>query len=219
MRHNLQKTCLALSAVLSLSPCLMAATLFGPEPYLSPADTPVDFYGNAPMEIEDFEDGQLSPQIGVSSGARIIVDQNAAGQVDSVDIDDGVIDGSGLDGTSLFCACGPAGITVTFPEGTTSAGLVWTDGAGVVTFEAFGPNGSLGSISESDFVDGSFTGGTADDRFFGASSPEGITSLRISNSVGGIEIDHIQYEVVPEPTSAFLLVFGIAALFRRRVTR
>ncbi|MDP1920040.1 MAG: hypothetical protein Q8L14_27585 [Myxococcales bacterium] len=34
---------------------------------------------------------------------------------------------------------------------------------------------------------------TSPDRFFGAFSPFGISTIRVSNSQGGTEIDHIQY--------------------------
>ena len=144
---------------------------------------------------------------------------------DSVDADDGAIDGSGLNGDSYFSASGAAGITFTFDAGVlgalpTSAGIVWTDGAGQVTFEAFGPGnvplGTIGPISDANFPNGSFNGETAEDRFFGIVAPGGISSIFISNSSGGIEVDHLQYGLaspisgVPEPSVVSLLaiLFG-----------
>lgn len=202
---------------------LLAANLFGPTPYLSSADVPSGIFESGVTELETFEDDSLSPNIKASAGAVVRGPEDPPPQAtDSVDADDGVIDGLGNTARSMFCACGPTGITLTFPDGTTEAGLVWTDGAGAVTFEAFGPNGSLGSISGSDFVDNSVAGTTGDDRFFGVSDPNGITSVRISNTIGGIEIDHIQYRSVPipipEPSSACLGAMGIGCIgmLRRR---
>ena len=55
-----------------------------------------------------------------------------------MDADDGVIDGSGLNGHSLFSGSGATGITFTFNQSTlgafpTKAGIVWTDGGGTTT--------------------------------------------------------------------------------------
>ncbi len=44
-------------------------------------------------------------------------------------------------------------------------------------------------------ADGSISGETAEDRFFGVTNPGGISSIRISNTAGGIEVDHLQYGV------------------------
>ncbi|MFI4950996.1 MAG: PEPxxWA-CTERM sorting domain-containing protein, partial [Caulobacterales bacterium] len=95
---------------------------------------------------------------------------------------------------------------------------VWTDGNNPITFEAFDQNGvSLGTIV-GNHADGSFTGGTAEDRFYGATNAGGISKLVISNPPG-IEIDHIQYGVgaaatggVPEPASWALMVLGFGGL-------
>ena len=77
-------------------------------------------------------------------------------------------------------------------------------------------HGSLGKISGSDFVDNSVYGKTPEDRFFGVKNAGGVTSLRIANSMGGIEIDHLQYEVIPEPASLWLAAFGGCLLLDRR---
>lgn len=133
---------------------------------------------------------------------------------DSVDADDGTIDGSGLNGDSYFSDSGATGITFSFDSTVlgdlpTSAGIVWTDGAGQVTFQAFGPGnvplGTIGPISDANFPDGSVNGETAENRFFGIIASGGISSIFISNSGGGIEVDHLQYglnvpaSAVPEP--------------------
>lgn len=218
-RNRFAAGCAGLLMILCLQPVLMGATMFGPVPYLSSDDVPDGFYLNAVTELEDFEDGSLTPNIRTNAAVRLLGPNIPPHATDSVDGDDGVIDGFGLNGQSLFCRCGSSGITLVFPEGTRAAGLVWTDGYGTVTFEAFGPSGSLGAIRESSFVDSTVSGTTGEDRFFGVVDPEGITSVRISNSIGGIEIDHVQYELIPEPTSALLMLLGICGVglqgFRR----
>src|SRR5213080_4377331 len=71
----------------------------------------------------------------------------------SVDADDGVIDGSGLAGDDWFFSPGSDGVTWTFDATVlgglpTCVGVVWTDGAGPTTFEAFDANGvSLGTVT------------------------------------------------------------------------
>jgi hypothetical protein len=218
-------SCVGLLATLSTG--ASAATLFGPTAYLSSADIPAGLYaGGSPTFLENFEDGTLDGGISASVGSVI----GPGGLTDSVDADDGAIDGSGTNGHSFFSGSGSTGITFTLPAGETAAGLVWTDGAGTVTFQAFGPGGLLGTIgpvSNSNFPDASFSGTTPEDRFFGVSDPGGITSLFISNSSGGIEVDHVQYgglavtpNATPLPGALPLFATGLGALsllgWRRR---
>jgi hypothetical protein len=148
---------------------------------------------------------------------------------DSVDGDDGSIDGSGLDGDSFFSASGVTGIRFTFSAATlgslpTHAGIVWTDGGGTIGFEAFGPGGtSLGTLSGT-HADGSVSGTTAEDRFYGWTDAGGISAILIKNSSGGIEVDHLQYGIqgvaVPVPPAAWagigLLGLLAAGRLRRR---
>src|SRR4030095_13348976 len=85
--------------------------------------------------------------------------------------------------------------------------LSGTDGEGTTLFEAFGPGGvPLGQIGPVAIADGSFSGTTAEDRFFGITNPAGISAIRISNTSGGIEVDHLQYGIFgaappPPPTA------------------
>ncbi len=221
---------------LALIPGMYADTLLGPTPYLSFADSPFNGVSFSQFYLEDFEDHLLNtPGVTGSPGGVTSVVFGPAIH-DSVDADDGTIDGSGLLGDSWFSSNGAAGVTFTFDAGVlgalpTHAGIVWTDGAGQVTFQAFGPTnnllGTIGPISDASFPDGSVSGTTAEDRFFGIIAPGGISSIFISNSSGGIEVDHLQYGIagpasaVPEP-SAFLLLatalgaFGAARFARRR---
>jgi hypothetical protein len=201
--------------------------------YASFADSPfsgLDFSAGY-FFLEDFEDG-------LQNTAGLTADTGGVTSVvfgptlhDSVDLDDGTLDGSGLAGDSWFSSIGSAGVTWTFNETVlgalpTHAGLVWTDGGGTITFEAFDASGnSLGTV-----VGGHATGGsggqTDEDRFYGVTEAGGISAIKISNSSGGIELDHVQYgnPSVDQPTAIAepggLAVLGLAmaglGLLRRR---
>lgn len=172
-------------------------TFSGPTPYLSSANSPFVAGINAgTVFLETFECGvQIVPGVTPSAGSVL----GPGGLTDSVDADDGAIDGSGLGGNSFFSGNGAAGITFTFNSATlgalpTQAGIVWTDGGGTTTFEAFDAMGaSLGTIGPVSIADGSNSGTTGEDRFFGVVFAGGISAIRISNSSGGIEVDHLQY--------------------------
>lgn len=194
-----------------------AALLTPVNPYLSSADSPFDGGSFSYFHLEDFEDGLFNtPGVTASAGGVTSVIFGPFIH-DSVDGDDGVIDGSGLDGDSYFSNSGANGISFIFDEVAlgdlpTSVGIVWTDGAGSTTFEAFDAGGiSLGSITML-IADGSNNGETAEDTFFGATNGGGISRIFISNSSGGIEVDHLQYgaSVIPLPAAVWL--FGTALI-------
>jgi hypothetical protein len=206
------------------------AVVLGPTPYLSFADSPFFGGGFSPFHLEDFEDGLLNtPGVSASAGVPF----GPSGITDSVDADDGTIDGSGIAGSSFFFAGGPTGITFTFDGAAlgglpTHAGLVWTDGFGDITFEAFDQIGaSLGVLTGTHATAG-FGGQTDEDRFYGAINAGGISSIFIRNAANsGIEVDHLQYGIadlvtplpVPEPAGLPLLgaaLVGMAMLRRRR---
>lgn len=201
------------------------ATFFAPATsYLSSADIPAGFYASgSPTLLENFEDGVLDGTLAASNGIVIASSRNT----DSVDADDGSIDGNGNDGRSWF---GDAPITFTF-AGTgalpTAFGLVWTDGtAGDWTLSAIAADNTLlGSITRT-VGDGSIRGTTAEDRFFGVQFAGGIKSITIS-SAGAVELDHVQYGsmaavpnpnpgTVPEPATAGLVLGALALLASRR---
>ena len=206
----------ALGVLLLLPPSRALAgggTFLGPTPYLSSADSPflVGITGGN-VYLDDFECGVLSVP-GVTPSAGTVIPPGFEGAIDSVDADDGAIDGSGLGGHSLFSGDGATGITFTFSQPTlgtfpTQVGIVWTDGNGTTTFEAFDSLGaSLGTIGPVSIADGSNSGTTAEDRFFGVQFAGGISAIRISNSAGGIEVDHLQYGLY---ASAVVSPCGIA---------
>lgn len=131
---------------------------------------------------------------------------------DSVDEDTGVINGLGQTvdppggpsrGESIY-AHAPDGILFTFDAGIlgdlpTHAGVVWTDGKGLVQFEAWDSGGnSLGTL-QGDLEDGGPYGSTAEDRFFGVIHEGGISAIRIVTASAYIEVDHLQYgKLLPE---------------------
>lgn len=206
-----------------------ATTLIGPSPYLSTADSPFSAVsGFTYFHLEDFEDGAFNTPGVTETGGVFIVPPGT--NTDSVDGDDGSVDGSGQNGRSQF-ANGNAGITFTFDSIVlgalpTHAGIVFTDGnldTRDVLFEAFDEfNASLGTIGPIPLGDFSFEGGTAEDRFFGIISDVGIGSIRISQpgSSSGFEVDHLQFGflAIPEPGTFVAFAFGVLslALSRRR---
>lgn len=191
----------------------------GPTPYLQTSDSPwLSQIGSANFYLEDFEDGLLNTPGVSSSGASVL---GPGGLVDSVDGDDGSVDGSGSGGRSFFRTAGATGITFSFNQAVLGslpqrAGIVWTDGAGMITFEAFNAGGeSLGILTGTHAVSG-VTGQTAEDRFYGWEYAGGIGSIKIKNASGGIEVDHLQYGAVPEPATMIALGLGLAGIMRKR---
>ena len=229
----------AVVLLLLLAPGAYAAFI-GPTPYLcfdasaiancNADESPfagTDFSGGY-VHLENFEDGVLDT-LGATSFSGEVT--GPGGITDSVDEDDGTIDGSGQLGRSYFSSNGAAGLIFLFDAvvalGTlpTHVGIVWTDGAAFneVTFEAFdGANNSLGSIVAPNIGDGNFGSMTAEDRFFGIIDFGGISRIKIHNSMLmggglGIEADHLQYGLtVPISATLPLLVFGLAGLGLRR---
>jgi len=232
MRTLLLRIGLALCATLWLGAGSAFATPFGPTPYLQASDSPfaaVNFAGGY-FYLENFEDHLLNTP-GLSGGPGGVTSVIFGSSLhDSVDADDGAIDGSGLAGDDWWDG-GPT-VSFSFNGGIlgslpTYAGLVWTDGpAGTpVTFVAFAPDGvtPVCSFGGSGFADSNFSGGTAEDRFFGCSDPGGISRITVTNTFGGgIEIDHVQYGnprsqvVTPEPATLTLVGLGGLLLRARR---
>ncbi|MDB9315366.1 S8 family serine peptidase [Spirulina sp. CS-785/01] len=179
-------------------------------PYLSFDDSPFKDESFSSFYLETFEDGQLNtPGLAISTGLQIDSISNPT-SVDSVDGDDGAIDGSGLGGSSWY-VFGAQNFTVTFDQETlgqlpTHAGFALTDlgrsdttnlGSGRVIFEALDVNGQSLGTKTIDYGDNHHGGGTSEDRFLGVSYEKGISTLKISlpDENRGGEIDHIQYGV------------------------
>lgn len=214
-----------------------AATAFGPTPYLQTGDTPIGFYCpqcSDPLHIETFEDNALDSFLTIDNG-DILLPNTFSGLADpvtdSVDGDDGVVDGNGNGGHSWFTGSNASddnSVTITFGSLVTSAGLVFTDGDSAstnISLEAFDAMGnSIGLINAGDLADGTFTGETAEDTFLGFNDVNGIASITLTMDAGlGIEIDHIQWQdcvdCVPEPASLGMALFGFIGLLSTRRRR
>ena len=225
---------LAIGMLCGLLSAANAATSFGPTPYLEEGDAPADFYCDlCPIHLEDFEDNVLDPFLTIDNGSILLPNATSGTNVpvtDSVDGDDGSVDGTGISGHSWFT--GAEGIvdrtlSITFDATVTSAGFVFTDGDPLSTsfmLEAFDDMGnSIGILDAGDLADDEYTGQTAEDRFLGFQDYDGIAKLTLTMDAGqGIEIDHIQWQncaqCVPEPATFGVLGFALIGLlgFRRR---
>lgn len=205
-----------------------AATFFGPAAYLQNADSPFSGASFAYFHLENFEDGALNTPGASASSGWIVASPGSL--TDSVDADDGAVNGTGTGGRSFYSGGANSSLTITFNASAlggnlpTHVGIVWTDvgnatptlGFGDVLFSALGANGdALGNIGGSLLGDGSAGGATAEDRFFGVSDPTGISQITLSMP-GSVdwEVDHLQYgfaraATVSEPGSLLLM----AAIF------
>lgn len=241
MKRHWQRICLMsgillLSGVISVPSIAQAASiLIGSSPYLSFSDSP--FY-NKNLDyfyLEDFEDNLMNTP-GVTANAGFAAGYETYSTfIDSVDGDDGNVDGVGYDGrsyvtwnvTKFVFSFDP----VALGELPTHAGIVWTDSAGGfsnVSFEAFDENAdSLGVIGPVLLGDGSTISQTDEDRFFGIINDSGISRIEIYNSAStNWEVDHLQYggqalNAIPEPTCLMLIgtEFGVLALIKYRRKR
>ncbi len=213
------KLCYSAAAMAALS--ASALSQLGPSAYLQTSDSPwASEIGSSTFYLEDFEDGLFNtPGVTASAGAPFA----PSSITDSVDGDDGNVDGLGTAGRSFFTGDGATGIRFTFSSGTygalpTHAGIVWTDGGvgTTIRFEAFDGIGSSLGVITGNHADGGFFGTTAEDRFYGWVNPGGIGSILISQPGGGLEVDHLQYGAVPEPATMTVLGLGLASLVARR---
>lgn len=216
-------------AMVALLACYAQSAVYGPTPYLSFADSP--FYGGSfdYFYLEDFEDGAFGTP-GVSHTTCVI--RGPSSTTDSVDADDGTIDGYGTAGYSLAMPDGYGNsVTFTFNAGTlgtlpTHVGIVWTDVGmiagpyGNVTFQAYDAlNALVATVGPAYLGDGSCYGETAEDRFFGATYTAGIKKIVFSMDDDDWSMDHLQYGAIPEPASAALLLLGFSSLLWRRKKR
>jgi len=198
--------------------------IFIDESYLSSEDSPFDLdIPGSDFLLEDFEDGLLNTEGLIGFGGEV---RNPSNFTDSVDKDDGIIDGFGLDGHSYWAFADPInGPRARFEFDLkvlgnlpTAVGLVWTDGNpnATTTFEAFGPNGnSLGMLQLFALGDDKGPGSTNEDRFIGVIFAGGISAIELRADIGRIEMDHIQYgDIIPTP--GILGLIGIYGFISRR---
>jgi hypothetical protein len=223
--------------VLMLAGSVLRAGAVGPTPYLSFNDSPFKSLNLQNFQLEDFEDHLLNVT-GVSGSPGGVASVVFGPSIhDSVDADDGTIDGSGLNGDDWFAST-PV-VTFTFDKQVlgglpTAAGIVCTDVTNPIQVEAFDVNGnSLGVSGPANSADGSVNGETAEDRFLGWTDDNGIGSFTISSGAGGIELDHLQFGglagsggggggggAIPLPPAAWAALLTVSGWGTwRRVTR
>jgi len=217
--------CASLGTLFALASSASAQTYFGPIAYRSAADLPPGFFvgGHA---LEDFEDVSKDFALVTNTGGPI----PPSGNTDSVDGDDGVIDGLGNMGGSFF---GYGAVTITFPAPVTAAGVVWTDGpvGTTVSFEAFDvAMVSLGLIGPFAHADNQNSGSTPEDRFYGVQHAAGIAAIRLHSVDGNqsFELDHVQFTTIgtsyctPNPNSRGLTgiqtVLGSSVVAQNEIT-
>lgn len=184
------------------------------------------FAGTPGLVVENFEHGTINSLISAVGGSI----RGPSGSTDSVDGDDGLMDGKGRSGHSYSTS----GRSMTFnfhPNGSgnapSMAGLVWTDGRpnAMVTFRAWDASGHLLGRIQARAGDLMRNGTTGEDRFFGITSDQGISRIRITSSRPGFEVDHVQFaygfSVVPLPPALGMGILGLAgaAIWRRRFVR
>ena len=223
VKNKILITTALMFAGLSVSAAL--AGPIGPSNYTSQADSPFAPASFDYFFLEDVEDNLINTAGLTATGSGLcIAGFNCfvgSGLTDSVGNG-----GNGQLGRSIFAAGSP-GITLTFDAGVlgslpTAVGLVWTDGAGSIQFQAYDQNNVLLGTINGEHADASFFGTLGDDRFYGWTNTTGISRVVISNTAGGIEIDHVQYggmrqASVPEPSSVMLILLGLAMIgFRLR---
>ena len=226
MRKHLILICCMIGFFLIPQHSVFAATFVGPVSYLSSSDSPFSNLTFDYFYLENFEDSSLNTPGVTASQGFIWPDP---GYYDSVDADDGVIDGSGSAGRS-FGIKNNRGITFTFDDSIlggypTHAGIVWTDAYAPTTtsvyLEAFDTLGSsLGVFGPWTMGDRTTRGTTAEDRFLGVINFDGISGIKIYQGASQMEVDHLQYgSAVPIPGAVWLFGSGLVGLlgFRRKL--
>lgn len=205
-----------------------------PTPYVQKSDSPFLVGNGGPFTVgasnfflDDFEDGALN-LLGVSETSGNPV-RFLSGTIytDSVDEDDGAVDGNGINGTSLISefhsAASEPSLAFSFDSNVlgklpTHVGFVVTglNGDRIMEFSAFDETNAL--ISSFQFeVLVQDNGRVEEDRFIGISDFGGISRVElahVSNAGDQVEIDHFQYglSAVPVPAAAWLFGSGLLGL-------
>lgn len=223
MAHSLFARLAAGALGALVAPAVASAT--GVSSYLSFADSPFAGGAYSFFHLEDFEDGALDvPGVTASTGSVL----GPGALTDSVDGDDGAIDGIGA-GSSWYVTddC----ISFTFDASVlgalpTHVGFAFTDvgfafgahGFGSLSFAAFDGDGNLvHALGPVAVGDGLFGRQTGEDQFFGAVHAGGIARIRIQIDSADWELDHLQFgRALPEPGTLGLLGGALLLLGVRR---
>jgi hypothetical protein len=161
-------------------------------------DSPFEGVGfDSYFYLEDFEDGPLATP-GVTASSSTLSSSFGGGLTDSVDCDDGMVDGTCANCDALY---GNGSLEVAFDAAVlgqlpTHVGMVWTDGGAdsSVTITGYdAADGVIYSEMVAGIGDDSIYGTVEEDRFFGLVHYAGIKRVTVLNSTGGVEIDHLQY--------------------------
>jgi len=198
---------LVLFAAMPSGKAMADCELLGPIPYLHWSDSPFADAGLGELKLEDFEDQFLDLE-GVTLSPGVVSSLwywPGHPLIDSVDGDDGNPADEGCAYCdSYYYGTGSIGVTIEYDADSQGiypkhCGVVWTDGAGDVFFDAWDSAGLLiDTIGPYDLSDGNHAGGTSEDSFFGVICDEGVSKICIRNTSGGIEIDHVQYIACPD---------------------
>lgn len=178
-----------------------------PQEYLSLDDSPFSGQNFSFFHLEDFEDGALNtpgvtafPEIQPQVGFPGILPPGTF--TDSVDADDGVIDGLGRDGRSLIMNPGPTGVTFTFDPNVlgglpTHVGIVLTDANQLqeptVALEVLNALGESTVFGPVPLPTMGSKGTTDEDRFLGVIETSGVSAIRVFTNTPSMEVDHLQY--------------------------
>lgn len=151
--------------------------------------------------LEDFEDGMVNtPHLMVDANPDVMI-LPPGPNTDSVDLDDGALDGLGTAGYSLGNSA--TGIVTLIFEGIgnpavypTQVGFVWTDGQANsnILFTVISKDGFPASVFYNGLGDGSQSGTTDEDRFISVEWSVGISQITVAASSSLLEIDHVQYQ-------------------------
>jgi MYXO-CTERM domain-containing protein len=208
---------LAIGASLAGAPCAFAGSTFlfnNSQTYSGVGSSP--FAGTGGLIVENFEHGSINSLVNAVGGAV----QGPSSHTDSVDAGGHSYATSGTSMTFTFGSSGG--------NRPIMAGLVWTDGQAnaMVTFRAWDSSGNLLGKIRGRLGDLMRNGSTGEDRFFGVTSDQGISRIRITSSRPGFEIDHLQFaygfnfSVVPLPPAFAMGLAGLAgAGFLRQIRR
>lgn len=184
--------------------------LIDPVMYKSFADSAFkSVHFNGYFHLEDWEDGLVNTP-GVTASSAQLGTSFGSSLVDSVDGDDGMVDGQ-CKKEAGTCNSGFAGGTISFTfdaaalggQLPTHVGIVWTDGSTNcdAIFEAYDANDGLvdasvaliGTKTATSVGDPGNSGGVDEDRFFGVVHAAGVKRIVVKSSAGGVEVDHLQY--------------------------